>query len=116
MPGTITIIKLIMAHYADTVEFMSPFVNALLDKPGGKIIGKTALEAYPRTAENISFARVYNSENHLLAEKTMEINTEGKVIRVLPHYKTLARSPYKNPKILIDFFCEIVNLKPLFIK
>lgn len=96
-------IKQIMAHYADTIEFTSPFVKALLNKPDGKINGKSALEAYflqglvkyPELSFQLlhalpgiaSFTLVYKSVNDLLAAEVMEINAEGKVIRVQAHYR-----------------------------
>lgn len=33
----------IMAHYAETIEFISPFAIRLVQSPEGKIQGKTAL-------------------------------------------------------------------------
>lgn len=95
-------IKQIMAHYADTIEFTSPFVTALLNKPDGKIKGKSVLEAYflqglakypelnfkllhvlPGVA---SLTLVYISVHDLVAAEVMEVNAEGKVINVLAHY------------------------------
>lgn len=95
-------IEQIMAHYADTIEFTSPFVTALLNKPDGKIKGKSVLEAYflqglakypelnfkllhvlPGVA---SLTLVYISVHDLVAAEVMEVNAEGKVINVLAHY------------------------------
>src|SRR5438477_12070215 len=36
----------IMSHYADDVEFVSPFVERLLGDPAGMVRGKAGLRAY----------------------------------------------------------------------
>ncbi len=36
----------ILSHYADDVEFVSPFVAALNDDPGGTVHGEDDLRAY----------------------------------------------------------------------
>lgn len=97
----------IMAHYAEDIEFYSPFVKVLLNRPDGKIGGKPELEAYflqalakypalkfqllyvlPGVA---SFTLVYKSVNQLLAAETMEIDAVGRVFRVMAHYTPLLR-------------------------
>ena len=92
----------IMAHYADGIEFISPFIKALLSKHDCKIKGKPALKAYflqglakyPSLNFQIinvlpgvgSFTLIYKSVNNLLAAEVMEVDTNGKVVRVLAHY------------------------------
>lgn len=96
-------IEMIMAHYAENVEFESPFVTALLNKANGKINGKAELEAYfLRGLANYptlhfqllyvlsgvaSVTLVYKSVNHLLAAEVMEIDSGGQVFRVMAHYR-----------------------------
>lgn len=91
-----------MAHYAENIEFISPFVVKLLNLPEGKIQGKMALrnyfgkglEKYPdlefkliRVFPGIrSFTIFYKSVNNLLAAEVMELDSEGRAIRVLAHY------------------------------
>lgn len=96
-------IKRIMAHYADGIEFSSPFVKVLLNQSDGKINGKPALESYflrglakyPALKFQLlhvlpgmaSFVLIYNSVNNLLAAEMMEIDADGLVSRVLAHYR-----------------------------
>ena len=91
----------ILRHYADDVEFTSPFAR-LMHNPSGTIRGKDelrlyfarALQAYPELY--FKYIGVYTSVNsvvlhyhgvlNLLAAEVMEFNKEGKVRRVLAHY------------------------------
>jgi hypothetical protein len=92
----------IMPHYADDVEFFSPFIVRLLDDPSGSIRGKAALREYftkgltrypdltfylhkVLTGVN-SVTLYYESINSLQAAEVMELNDAGVVVRVLAHY------------------------------
>jgi mannose-6-phosphate isomerase-like protein (cupin superfamily) len=92
----------ILAHYADDVEFSSPFVAKLSGDAGGVLRGKAALRdyfgrglaAYP--ALKFEFIRLYpgvrscvleyRSVDGLRAAEVMEFDTAGKVCRVQAHY------------------------------
>lgn len=92
----------IMHHYADAIEFTSPFVTALLDEPSGTLTGRAALRSYfeqglaryPDLVFDLhevlpgvrSLVVVYESVNNLLAAETMEVDDAGLVRRVLAHY------------------------------
>ncbi len=93
----------IMAHYADEIEFRSPFVVSLLQRPDGRLLGKPAVEAYfaqglakfPELHFTLlqvlpgvdSVTLLYRSVNDLLAAETMEIDAAGKICRVMAHYR-----------------------------
>jgi len=92
----------ILAHYAEDVELISPFVAKLTDRSEGVVRGKAALrdyftrglEAYP--ALRFDFMRLYpgvrscvveyRSVNGLMAAELMEFDAKGKISRVLAHY------------------------------
>lgn len=92
----------ILAHYADDVEFFSPFVAGLTGKASGELRGKAALRdyftrglaAYPDL--KFEFVRLYSgvrscvleyhSVNRLRAAETMEFDHAGKINRVQAHY------------------------------
>ncbi|MBC8011981.1 MAG: nuclear transport factor 2 family protein [Burkholderiales bacterium] len=94
----------IVAHYADAVEFRSPFVAKLLGRADGTIRGRAELRdyfarglaAYP--ALKFEFIRLYTgvnscvleyrSVNNLRAAETMEFDATGKISRVVAHYVT----------------------------
>ena len=92
----------IMAHYADNIEFTSPFIRTLTDCSEGKIYGKSNLQAYflkglakfpelhfelfQALPELTSVTLLYTSINNLLAAEVMEIDSEGKIYNVLAHY------------------------------
>ena len=96
----------IMAHYSDNIEFSSPFISALTNSTTGKIDGKPALQAYFLTGlanfpelnfellqalpGMFSMTLLYKSVNNLLAAEVMEIDSEGKIYRVLAHYSETA--------------------------
>ena len=95
----------ILKHYADDVEFTSPFVARLLNDPSGTLHGKAALRAYfQRGLETFpdlhfelravlvsvkSITLLYQSVHNLLAAEVMELDERGQVIRVLAHYTGL---------------------------
>lgn len=94
----------ILSHYADDVEFQSPFISKLLGHADGRLSGKAAmrdyfargLNAYPALKfEHImlypgvsSCVLQYRSVNDLLAAETMEFNIAGQISRALAHYAT----------------------------
>lgn len=95
-------LKQILSHYADEIEFSSPFVIRLFNEPSGTIRGKDRLEsyfakglaAYPDLKFELfhvltsiqSVVLYYRSVKNLLAAEVMFLNPEGKVIRVVAHY------------------------------
>lgn len=92
----------IMHHYAEDIEFISPFAVKLLGVADGKVTGKQALRdyfakglaAYPDLAFHphkvlagvASVTIYYESVNNLMAAEVMELNRQGLVRRVLAHY------------------------------
>jgi len=92
----------ILSHYADDVEFTSPFVAAIMGDPAGLVRGKAALREYfarglPRYPElHFRLERVlagissvtlcYESVNNLRAAEVMEVGDDGRVVRVQCHY------------------------------
>lgn len=93
----------ILAHYHPEVEFISPFVIRLLDRPDGALHGVEALRdyfarglsAYPDLHFQLhsvllgvgSVTLHYRSVNNLSAAEVMELDEEGRVTRVLAHYR-----------------------------
>lgn len=94
----------ILSHYADDVEFHSPFIAKLLGHPDGRLSGKAALRDYFASGLNaypaLRFEHIklypgvnscvlqYRSVNDLLAAETMEFNNAGQISRALAHYAT----------------------------
>lgn len=92
----------ILAHYADEIEFSSPFVIRLFNEPSGTIRGKERLRdyfakglaAYPDLKFELfhvltsiqSVVLYYRSVKNLLAAEVMFFNPEGKIIKVVAHY------------------------------
>lgn len=92
----------ILSHYAEDVEFTSPFVVRLTGDPSGTLRGKAALgdyfsrglAAYPdlrfellRTLTGVdSVTLYYRSVNGLYAAETMQVGADGLVKRVWAHY------------------------------
>ena len=92
----------ILLHYADDVEFVSPFVSKLLGHTDGALRGKAALReyfqrglaAYPTL--RFEFIRLcrgvrscvleYRSVNNLHAAEVMEFDSAAKICRVRAHY------------------------------
>ncbi len=99
-------IEKIMEHYAQEIDFVSPFVAKLLDNPAGQIQSLhhlrgyflKGLEAYPSLYFDLmhvlpgvkSTTLIYKSVNNLLAAEYMEMNGSGKIKRVRAHYKPLS--------------------------
>lgn len=94
----------ILAHYAEDVEFQSPFITKLLGDPSGKIVGKEALRAYfakgLQAYPDLHFEPIqtllgldsivlyYRSVNQLLSAELMVLNEQGLVIQVKAHYSS----------------------------
>jgi len=92
----------VLAHYADGVEFTSPFVVELTGHADGTLHGieelrsyfARALDAFPelrftafRVALGVSSVTLcYRSVRDLQAAETMFFDGDGKVARVLAHY------------------------------
>ncbi len=92
----------IISHYADGVEFTSPFVVKLLNNPSGTIRGKEslrsyfgkALAAYPDLKFDLiqvltgvdSVTVYYRSVNEMMAAEVMVLNSNGEIARVMAHY------------------------------
>ena len=93
----------ILAHYADDVEFTSPFVVALNEDPSGTIHGKDELRDYfARGLERFpdlrfeplevlagvdSVTLTYVSVEGRRAAEVMTLGADGRVVRVLAHYR-----------------------------
>ncbi len=92
----------ILSHYAEEIEFSSPFVIRLFNEPSGTIRGKDRLEAYfakglsaypdlkfelfQVLASIQSVVLYYRSVKNLFAAEVMLFNPEGKVLKVVAHY------------------------------
>jgi ketosteroid isomerase-like protein len=92
----------IVAHYAEDVSFVSPFVAALTGEESARIEGRAALreyfrlglEAYPDLHFDLftalpgasSIALHYRSVGGRLAIETMELDADGLVVRAAAHY------------------------------
>ena len=92
----------VMRHYADDIHFTSPFVIKINNDPTGVINSKPALRVYFERALNAypdlhfelycilssvnSIVVYYKSVNNLFAAELMELNEEGKVVKVVAHY------------------------------
>lgn len=92
----------IMGHYADDIEFVSPFIVAINNDDRGMIKGKAALhnyfvkalEKYPELHFDLyhvlvsinSIVVYYQSVAGKLAAEYMELDTHHKIISVKAHY------------------------------
>jgi ketosteroid isomerase-like protein len=92
-----------LSHYAEDVEFVSPFVAAINDDPSGTLRGKDDLRAYfTRGLERFpelhfeplellvgvdSVTLVYVSVQDKRAAEVMTLDAEGRVVRVQAHYR-----------------------------
>jgi|ERR1700722_9138965 hypothetical protein len=95
-------IEAILSHYAEDVEFTSPFIVRLLNQPNGTISGLSdlrayflkGLEAYPdlrfeliEVLEGVnSVTLYYHSVKNLMSAEVMVFNEKGKVSKVIAHY------------------------------
>jgi len=94
----------ILSHYADDIEFTSPFVVSLQHGVDATIRGKVALQDYFERAltayPDLKFelhevltgtsclVLYYTSVNHLLAAEMMILDDSRRVIRVWAHYSS----------------------------
>jgi len=101
-------LEAILAHYADDVELTSPFVVQVLGDPAGTLRGKEQLRSYfamglamfPDLSFEVlmvccgvsSLAVFYRAIDDMPAAEVMILNAEGKIARVLAHYR--AGEPY----------------------
>ncbi len=92
----------VMSHYSDDIHFTSPFVIKINNDPTGVINSKPALRVYFERALNAypdlhfelycilssvnSIVVYYKSVNNLFAAELMELDEEGKVVKVVAHY------------------------------
>jgi ketosteroid isomerase-like protein len=93
----------ILSHYADDVEFTSPFIVAINDDPSGTLRGKDQLRAYfERGLERYpdlrfepldlhvgvdSVTLTYISVEERRAAEVMTLDSNGRVVRVQAHYR-----------------------------
>jgi len=99
----------ILNHYADDIEFISPFVRRLLNCKRDGVYGIVALRAYFARALNAypdlqfvlrraycgvqSVVLEYESVSGLLAGEVMEFNDVGLMCRVRAHYAAEIHRP-----------------------
>lgn len=93
----------IIAHYANEVEFSSPFVTKLVGNLSGTIKGKKALRdyfakglaAYPDLKFELfqvligidSLTIYYRSIKNMFAAEVMILNEGGQIVKAIAHYK-----------------------------
>lgn len=93
----------LMRHYADDVEFTSPFIISLLNEASGRLRGQANLAAYFRQGlaayptlhfELIQILRgvdsvtvYYRSVRDLYAAEVMVLDASSQVVRVSCHYR-----------------------------
>lgn len=92
----------ILSHYAEDVQFTSPFIVRLMNEPTGTVQGKDKLKtyfekglpAYPdlkfelaEVLEGVSSVTLYyKSVKGLMCAEVMFLNEKGLVERVVAHY------------------------------
>lgn len=92
----------ILTHYHDAVELTSPVAARLLGRPDGKVRGKAelrayfqrGLEAYPELNFELkdvlwglnSVVLYYRNQKGTRTGEFMELDTGGKVVRVVANY------------------------------
>lgn len=95
-------LDLIMTHYDDAIELISPVAARLLGTPDGKVAGKSnlrayfqrGLEAYPELhfrLEDVlwginSIVLCYINQKGTRTAEFMELSASGKVVRVVANY------------------------------
>jgi len=96
-------LEAILAHYADDVELTSPFVVQILGDPAGTLRSKEQVRSYfamglamfPDLSFEVhlvcpgvsSIAVYYRAIDDTPAAEVMILNAEGKINRVLAHYR-----------------------------
>jgi predicted ester cyclase len=99
-------LDLIMTHYEDAIELISPVAARLLGMPDGKVSGKPnlrayfqrGLEAYPELhfrLEDVlwginSIVLYYTNQKGTRTGEFMELSASGKVVRVVANYNSYA--------------------------
>ena len=97
-------LDLIMTHYEDAIELISPVAARLLGMPDGKVSGKPnlrayfqrGLEAYPELhfrLEDVlwgmnSIVLYYTNQKGTRTGEFMELSASGKVVRVVANYSS----------------------------
>ena len=97
-------LDLIMTHYEDAIELISPVAARLLGMPDGKVSGKPnlrayfqrGLEAYPELhfrLEDVlwginSIVLYYTNQKGTRTGEFMELSASGKVMRVVANYNS----------------------------
>ena len=92
----------VLEHYTDDFEMISPFIAEMAGEPSGKLVGKSRVEAYWRSALkrlpalrfellNVfvgagSIALYYETSFGKLAVEVLMLNKEGLVTRGFAHY------------------------------
>ena len=95
----------IMEHYADEIVITSPVAARLLGEPSGTVRGKAALrayfarglEAYPQLRFELlettwgvnSVVIFYRNQNGTMVGEFMEMDSSGKVTRMVANYSGL---------------------------
>jgi hypothetical protein len=96
-------VERILSHYAETVEYHSPFIVKLGGSPDGLLHGKAELRAYIQRGlvefPELKFTLLgayegvnsvvlnYQSVRNLVAAETFVFNAEDKVAQVFCHYQ-----------------------------
>ena len=96
-------IEKIIHHYAEDIDFISPLVVKILNKPDGKVFGKadlknyflTGLAAYPELKFELydtlagvnSIVIYYKSVKNLIAAEVFILNDKGTVQTCICNYK-----------------------------
>jgi len=97
-------LDLIMTHYEDAIELISPVAARLLGMPDGRVAGKPnlrayfqrGLEAYPELhfrLEDVlwgmnSIVLYYTNQKGTRTAEFMELSASGKVVRVVANYNS----------------------------
>ncbi len=97
-------LDLIMTHYEDAIELISPVAARLLGTPDGKVAGKPnlrayfqrGLEAYPELHFHLedvlwginSVVLYYTNQKGTHTGEFMELSASGKVLRVVANYSS----------------------------
>jgi hypothetical protein len=95
-------LDVIMSHYADAVELVSPVAARILEVAGGKVSGKASLRAYFRRGLDVypdlyftlkdifwgmnSVVLYYTNQVGTSSAEFMELLDTGKVARVVANY------------------------------
>ena len=97
-------LDLIMTHYEDAIELISPVAARLLGTPDGRVAGKAnlrayfqrGLEAYPELHFHLedvlwgmnSIVLYYTNQKGTRTAEFMELSVSGKVVRVVANYSS----------------------------